>query len=183
MLRLLKVHRLIPRSIRDGILCLLAYGALLYAANLGIAAPVTKESCHKKYQACQSRCAKRYDDFVGCINRTCNKQYDNCIASITPSSRPTAGVKDAPPPINVHGSSGLKPGGGIFDATPEPRGRGPSATGLPGLNAPPSGVPTAGTPPVSGGAPMPSRPTLHTAPPRPTLHGVTPTPSPQPVIR
>ena len=43
-------------------------------------AAAAKQSCQQRYLSCQQRCFKRNADPVPCINRTCNRQFDNCSA-------------------------------------------------------------------------------------------------------
>jgi hypothetical protein len=35
-------------------------------------------SCLANYRGCQQRCARAYSDFIPCINRTCDRQVENC---------------------------------------------------------------------------------------------------------
>ena len=53
----------------------LASLALLSAAT---PAAAKKMTCLQKAQACERRCAARYQDYVPCIHRTCDKQYGTC---------------------------------------------------------------------------------------------------------
>lgn len=57
----------------------LAGGFLAFAEP----ADAAKNTCLQRYRACNQRCAAnagRGGDWVPCINRTCNRQYDNCVA-------------------------------------------------------------------------------------------------------
>jgi len=59
----------------------LAAGSFLTSAETADAA---KMSCIQKYRLCNQRCAGRtggQGDWTACINRTCNRQYDNCASS------------------------------------------------------------------------------------------------------
>ncbi|MBI5320266.1 hypothetical protein [Bradyrhizobium sp.] len=59
----------------------LAAGSLLSFAETADAA---KMSCIQKYRLCNQRCAGAAGakgDWTACINRTCNRQYDNCASS------------------------------------------------------------------------------------------------------
>ena len=58
----------------------LAAGSSLTFAETASAA---KMSCIQKYRLCNQRCAGRsgQGDWTACINRTCNRQYDNCASS------------------------------------------------------------------------------------------------------
>jgi len=58
----------------------LATGSLLSFAETADAA---KMSCIQKYRLCNQRCAGAAGrrDWTACINRTCNRQYDNCASS------------------------------------------------------------------------------------------------------
>jgi hypothetical protein len=45
-------------------------------------ADAAKKTCIQRYRACNQRCAGATGpggDWMPCINRTCNKQYDNCV--------------------------------------------------------------------------------------------------------
>jgi hypothetical protein len=47
-------------------------------------ASAAKMSCIQKYRLCNQRCAGAAGakgDWTACINRTCNRQYDNCASS------------------------------------------------------------------------------------------------------
>jgi hypothetical protein len=48
---------------------------LLYPAG---PAAARKMTCLQKAQACESRCARAYRDYLPCIYRTCGKQYGTC---------------------------------------------------------------------------------------------------------
>ena len=66
--------------------------ALMFATGPAATKPVGEQACLQKYHACQSRCelripkgigGKRQGDLlVARTQRTCNKQYDNCKASV-----------------------------------------------------------------------------------------------------
>lgn len=74
-------------------------------------ASARKLTCHAKYQACESRCARRNDDSISCINRTCNPQFDNCdgggrgrFSAPSTAKRPAAtnsGKPDRPAPVTT----------------------------------------------------------------------------------
>jgi hypothetical protein len=60
----------------------------LALAGLGVAllagagpAEARKTACQVKYSACNSRCMGAYNDPFPCIQRTCDRQYDNCAAA------------------------------------------------------------------------------------------------------
>jgi hypothetical protein len=73
--------RLVPGSIWKSIIPTAALAGLAAGTLLYSAAPAdAKSQCLTKHQSCESRCAKRYGDFLPCIYRTCNKQYDNCVS-------------------------------------------------------------------------------------------------------
>lgn len=57
-----------------------ALAGMAMAFVVAAAEPVEakRSACVAKYHGCQSRCARRYDDFIPCINRTCNPQFDHC---------------------------------------------------------------------------------------------------------
>jgi hypothetical protein len=92
----------------------LALMTLSYAAGPAAAKANTAQSCTKKYHACQSRCegripkgitqTKSAELLINCIKRTCNRQYDNCIAS---TNKPGGDGKRADTPADP-----LKPKGG-----------------------------------------------------------------------
>ena len=57
--------------------------ALASLAALSIVIPAgpaaaAKMTCQQKASACERRCAARYQDYMSCINRTCDKQYGRC---------------------------------------------------------------------------------------------------------
>lgn len=59
----------------------LAAGSFLSFAETADAA---KMSCIQRYRLCNQRCAGAAGgkgDWTACINRTCNRQYDNCASS------------------------------------------------------------------------------------------------------
>ncbi|MBR0814135.1 hypothetical protein JQ544_21555 [Bradyrhizobium diazoefficiens] len=58
----------------------LAAGSVFGSAGTADAA---KMSCIQKYRLCNQRCAGAAGrgDWTACINRTCNRQYDNCASS------------------------------------------------------------------------------------------------------
>lgn len=112
--------------------------AALAGAFLSAAAPAEARSmCHKRYQACESRCARANADFFPCINRTCNPQYDNCEgigrgkrAGLVAPNRPNM----SPRPANTGlPTGGVKPkqDGGIGTGSARPNGGGfrPFASG------------------------------------------------------
>ncbi len=52
--------------------------------SFGETAEAAKMSCVQKYRLCNQRCAGAAGgrgDWTSCINRTCNRQYDNCASS------------------------------------------------------------------------------------------------------
>jgi hypothetical protein len=58
-----------------------AAGSFLTSAETASAA---KMSCIQKYRLCNQRCAGRtagQGSWTSCIERTCNRQYDNCASS------------------------------------------------------------------------------------------------------
>ncbi|MEQ1713742.1 MAG: hypothetical protein ABL908_20430 [Hyphomicrobium sp.] len=57
-----------------------ALGFLAIGAAVEPAA-ARKTACQVKYTGCNDRCFARYDDPVPCIHRTCDRQYDNCVAA------------------------------------------------------------------------------------------------------
>lgn len=44
-------------------------------------AEARKTACQIKYTGCNDRCVSRHDDPIPCIKRTCDRQYDNCVAA------------------------------------------------------------------------------------------------------
>jgi len=98
-------------------------------------------SCHARYQGCESRCARAYSDYIPCINRTCNRQYDNCVAGGGRAGRrglvanptqpgPVASGPQSPRRPGNSGPfvpSGRNPTGGIV-----PEGRNPTGGIVPG---------------------------------------------------
>jgi len=124
-----------PRTIRHVGLLLLSLAFPLYAADSASAKDESPaDKCMKKYHQCQGRCAKNNPtDWTPCINRTCNRQYDNCIAAIKKdeSSRPTAGNQNAPPQPPPHRPRGNPlSDGSLLDTTPtNPMPGRPASTG------------------------------------------------------
>jgi hypothetical protein len=140
------------------------------------AAPNTAGSCYKKYKGCMTRCRNKYDinklggkvwadKVVACTTRTCNKQYNSCIASITPGKfelpppahkpRPEqasgpyiSDPKPVPNPLTSTTNNSAPLATGILDSGSGMGGNGPSSIGSPagGGMKPPSAPPAA--PPV-----------------------------------
>jgi len=103
--------------------------ALLTSAVPAVAKPVVSGSCTKKYNACVSRCAGRVPKgtstdkgnelIFACMARTCNKQYDNCVAnSTTPGG---GGKKTQTPgdPLNPKGAGNHTPPTGGNKSNPK----------------------------------------------------------------
>ena len=62
------------------VIAALAAGSFLTSAEPANAA---KMSCMQKYRLCNQHCAaktKGIGSWVPCIERTCNRQYDNCAS-------------------------------------------------------------------------------------------------------
>lgn len=118
------------------VLTSIASAALLHSVDPANAKPVTLESCQKKYRACVSRCTGRHpgmDENLACIKRTCNKQQDNCYASMGKGS-PGGGKLALPPdkPTSTVGRGPFSPiGVGILDTSSGLPAQGPAATGSP----------------------------------------------------
>jgi hypothetical protein len=95
----------------------LAAVALLCAAGPAAAAAVSQQQCNKKYLACQQHCFDRYKEPASCIQRTCNKQYDNCVANTGTggSNAQTSGN-----PLTPKGGPRGPLGGGIKDEPKSP---------------------------------------------------------------
>jgi hypothetical protein len=58
----------------------LAAGSLVTFAE---SADAAKKTCIQRYRECNQRCAGAAGpngDWTACISRTCNRQYDNCVA-------------------------------------------------------------------------------------------------------
>ena len=55
----------------------LAGVALVYSAEPAAA----KSACQAKFNSCNSRGFAKYDDPFPCIHRTCDRQFDNCVAT------------------------------------------------------------------------------------------------------
>lgn len=55
--------------------CAVGAGLLTTATT----ADAARMSCQARAKACERRCASYGGDWVGCITRTCNRQYDNCV--------------------------------------------------------------------------------------------------------
>ncbi len=66
------------KSIMSGIALAGLAGAFLSTAT---PAEAKKTQCQVKYSACNSRCFKVNDNPFPCIQRTCDRQYDNCAAA------------------------------------------------------------------------------------------------------
>src|SRR5262249_39163101 len=152
-------------------------GAVLLAAGPAAAKPISVNACMKKQTACIQRCEGAYDikklgskvwaeKVVACAGRTCQKQYDNCVANSVGSGPSKA--ETPPDPIQPRGGNPHTPPVGTAGAAPNPRprtdgraprggeladpdpispARGPTATGRPaggGAPAAPSAPPAAG---------------------------------------
>jgi len=70
----------VAASIRVFFVLTIALGALAAGTMVSAPAEAKKKSCLQKYRECSSRCARAYSDYVPCINRTCARQHDNCMA-------------------------------------------------------------------------------------------------------
>jgi len=87
---------------------------LLVATTAGQPAFATKQTCQQKYLSCQQRCFNRHGDPLPCINRTCNKQFDNCAAA---GGRANFSAKTAKPVNQSSPVIGPRKRGGPFPAT------------------------------------------------------------------
>jgi hypothetical protein len=115
---------------RKSIISTFALASLASVALLQATAPAAaaRKSCLQKAQSCEQRCAGRYSDWVPCISRTCNPQYDNCVAGgrraglvatpVQPGGGAAAGTKSpktdgkpAPKGPVIAGSTGSNGGG------------------------------------------------------------------------
>jgi hypothetical protein len=65
---------------RKFIISAIALGSLALVALLYATAPAAaaRQTCLQKAQACERRCAARYEHYTACIYRTCNTQYGTC---------------------------------------------------------------------------------------------------------
>ena len=102
----------------------------LAAVLLSAAGPAEAKrmSCIAKYRACNQRCAASAGangDWVPCIQRTCNRQYDNCAeggggrAGLVAPTRPgpvVSGPQSPRGPVNPgpFPPGGMRQNGGIF---------------------------------------------------------------------
>jgi hypothetical protein len=55
------------------------------------------KTCVQKYRDCNSRCARRYDEFQFCIYRTCNPQFDICDGKRFSAAKPMMSKKASVP--------------------------------------------------------------------------------------
>jgi hypothetical protein len=55
----------------------------LAGAFVSMAEPAAarQTQCQQKFTGCNDRCFGRHDDPMPCIQRTCYRQYDNCVAA------------------------------------------------------------------------------------------------------
>lgn len=125
-----------------GLAALLAGGAFLVLVGTAPMSFASKNTCVEKYRACNNRCFGRYksnEQIVGCINRTCNKQYDNCVkdsgsgsSNRAPSSASGGVLAHPQAPKPKIGRGPFSPtSGGILDTGPGLPGQGPAGTGAP----------------------------------------------------
>ena len=119
-------------------------GITLLFLGTAEAAPQTTEGCRVRYNACSSRCFKKYDTggqagfdkAMSCVNRTCARQHDNCLAGLpkpgdtkveTPTgpirpkggdvrTPPTGGTKGSPESPHRVNTPRAPMGGGVFHA-------------------------------------------------------------------
>ena len=71
--------RFLPRSILPMTALIGVAGSFLALAEPAEAA---KKTCLQRYNACNQRCAGAAgpgQDWLPCIRRTCDRQYDNCV--------------------------------------------------------------------------------------------------------
>jgi hypothetical protein len=73
------MKKFLPKSILSATALIGLAGSFLAFAEPAAAA---KNTCLQRYNACNQRCAGaagRDGDWMPCIQRTCNRQYDNCV--------------------------------------------------------------------------------------------------------
>jgi hypothetical protein len=65
---------------RKFIISTVALGSLASVVPVYATAPAVaaRQTCLQKAQACERRCAARYEHYTACIYRTCNTQYGTC---------------------------------------------------------------------------------------------------------
>ncbi|MBM3527741.1 MAG: hypothetical protein FJX62_06590 [Alphaproteobacteria bacterium] len=110
-----------------------------YTIEPAAAAARTPEQCLARFNRCTERCARRYKDYPACIYRTCNPQYNRCIADAEGPS-----VQNSKP-------DGGSPTGGVGGH----HSSGPFSTGILGAT---QGLPTQGPSPAGAAAPAPAAP-------------------------
>ncbi len=121
--------RKIRKSIISNVALAIAVStSILLALATAYAMPASSDTCYKKYNACNSRCLAKYSGLIGkpgytdkvtsCVNRTCQKQYDNCLKYIG-----SGGSKAETPPDPIHPKGGnpcTPPTGGAMDEPKAP---------------------------------------------------------------
>src|SRR5262245_45642297 len=88
-------------------------GAILLAGGPVDAMPVTAQACQKKNEACGIRCQQKYADVadpvewsgkaLACLSRTCDRQYKNCMDSVTTSGGGGKMTQPQPDPLTPKG--------------------------------------------------------------------------------
>jgi hypothetical protein len=153
---------LIATSIRRAVLASLALATLtmvvlLHAAEPAAARKPKKETCGDKYGACTARCIRNNDTTEGafrCVTRTCDHQFDACIADMGGDAgsgrvglpkRPAIGPGGTGGKVTVTPKPTIGPrgplSGGILDTGQGVPSQGPAATGSPMAPRAPSGPP------------------------------------------
>jgi hypothetical protein len=120
---------------------------MLGASSPAAAKPMT---CQVKREACSNRCVGKDDgkgvnDALNCMNRTCERQFRNCMSDAAGGSDRTG--------TGVRGGSGTKTGGPIVRDKRRPRGGRLTESGAEPLSVPfmPAGTGSSGVP--GGGQP------------------------------
>ena len=119
----------------------------------GIAEARTISQCFSRHRACGDRClnkagfdvpmekikagSKEQKALAACNARTCDPQFNSCVANASDSKKPTSASNPGSPVTSTPTRSGL------LETTPGLTPTGPAATGSP-AGAPSSGAPTAG---------------------------------------
>lgn len=104
----------------------MAFGFLAIGAAVEPAA-ARKTACQVKYSGCNDRCFARHDDPIPCIKRTCDRQFDNCVAAEGGGKGKGRGRFSAIP--QKGGPAASKGGGTTKTGSPQPKPAVPSAPG------------------------------------------------------
>lgn len=105
-----KVAGCLPRAQLLG--AAIAGTALLLMQFFAAPAADRNMTCFQRWQACENRCFRNTADSISCINRTCNRQYDNCEIAAGKGKGKFSAIRQSAGEPPRHGSHDHAPGAG-----------------------------------------------------------------------